>query len=80
MLLFGFPIGYFLSRSQQVALLVTTAVALVILIPQTMWVNSDNPNDINGGYWIIQAITLAVGLGLTLLGRRLRQNRRASTV
>ena len=80
MLLFGFPIGYFLSRSQQVALLVTTAVAVVLLIPQTMWVNSDNPNDINGGYWIIQAITLAVGLGLTLLGRRLRQNRRASTV
>ncbi len=80
MLLFGFPIGYFVSRSQQVALLVTTAVALVILIPQTIWVNSDNPNDINGGYWIIQAITLAVGLGLTLLGHRLRQNRRASTV
>ena len=80
MLLFSIPIGYFVSRSQQVALLVTTAVALVILIPQTIWVNSDNPNDINGGYWIIQAITLAVGLGLTLLGRRLRQNRRASTV
>ncbi len=80
MLLFGFPIGYFVSRSQQVALLVTTAVALVILIPQTIWVNSDNPNDINGGYWIIQAITLAVGLGLTLLGRSLRRKRRASTV
>ena len=80
MLLFGFPIGYFLSRSQQVALLVTTAVALVLLIPQTMWVNSDNPNDINGGYWIIQAITLAVGLGLTLLGRKLGQKRHASTV
>lgn len=79
MLLFGVPIGYFVSRSQQTALLVTTAVAVVILIPQTIWVNSDNPKDINDGYWLIQAITLAVGLGLTLLGRKLGQNRRAST-
>ncbi len=80
MLLFGFPIGYFVSRSQRAALLVTTAVALVLLIPQTFWVNSDNPSDINDGYWLIQVISLAVGLGLTLLGRRVRQNRRPSTV
>ncbi len=80
MLLFGFPIGYFVSRSKRAALLVTTAVALVLLIPQTFWVNSDNPSDINDGYWLIQVISLAVGLGLTLLGRRVRQNRRPSTV
>ncbi len=80
MLLFTFPIGYFVRRSQRTALLATTALALVLLIPQTIWVNADNPDEPNAGYWVIQLISLAVGLGLTLLGRRQARTRRSTSL
>ena len=57
-----------------------TAIAVILLIPQTIWVNADNPDDINASYWIIQIISLAVGLGLTLLGRRQARTRRSASV
>jgi hypothetical protein len=80
MLLLTFPIGYFVRSSQRTALLATTALAVVLLIPQTIWVNADNPDDINASYWMIQLISLAVGLGLTLLGRRLARTRGSASV
>ncbi len=80
MLLFGFPIGFFGRWSRRSALVVTTALFLIILIPQTVLVSADNPDEPNLGYWIIQAITLAVGLALTLLGhQRGRARRTAAT-
>ncbi len=73
-LLLAFPIG--LGRwSRRTALLATTALVLVLLVPQTISVRNDM--GIDWIYWVVQVITLAVGLGLTSWGHAWSSKRRA---
>jgi hypothetical protein len=52
-------------------------LAVAVTLPiQTLWILSDSPDDVNNvSDWVIQALTLAVGLGLNALGARLRERR-----
>lgn len=73
-LLLAGPLGYF-CRSRRKGLVIWLLAVAVTLPIQTLWILSDSPDDVNVGYWVIQALTLAVGLGLNALGARLRERR-----
>ena len=73
-LLLAGPLGYFLQSRKKGLVIWLLAVAVTLPV-QTLWILSDSPDDVNVGYWVIQALTLAVGLGLNALGARLRERR-----
>jgi len=74
-LLLAGPLGYF-CRSRRKGLVIWLLAVAVTLPIQTLWILSDSPDDVNNvSYWVIQALTLAVGLGLNALGARLRERR-----
>jgi len=73
-LLFAAPLGYFCKTRRQ-GLAFYGLLTAVLLPIQTLWILSDSPDDINDGYWLIQVLTLAVGIGLNALGARLRERR-----
>jgi hypothetical protein len=71
-LLFAAPLGYFCKTRRQ-GLAFYGLLTAVLLPIQTLWILSDSPDDVNVGYWVIQVLTLAVGLGLNALCARLRE-------
>jgi len=73
-LLLAGPLGYF-CQSRRKGLVIYLLVSVVLLPIQTIWVNSDSPDDINVGYFVIQALTLAAGFGLNALGAHRRKRR-----
>ncbi|OHV30349.1 MULTISPECIES: hypothetical protein [Pseudofrankia] len=81
MLLLTVPLGIYLAN-RRTAYLATIILFAVVLAAQTIVVHADTPSDINWTYWLLNAATLAVGLGLTTaglaLGRRRRTRRTAN--
>ncbi|EFC79448.1 hypothetical protein [Parafrankia sp. EUN1f] len=80
MLLFTVPFGIFIAN-RRTAYLAAAILFAVVFAVQTVVVAVDTPDDINVLYFVLNAATLAVGLGLTAgglaLGRR-RRTRQAS--
>lgn len=62
-------------RSWRQATVITLVVFAVAMVPQTIAVGSDANEDLGPIYWLIQAVSLAIGLGIArfLLGRRQRR-------
>ncbi|MDQ3631530.1 MAG: hypothetical protein M3417_09760 [Actinomycetota bacterium] len=68
------PLGYF-CRTRTKGLGIYLLVAAVIFPIQTISVHADSPDDINAGYFVLNVMFLAVGVGLNVLGARLRRRR-----
>ncbi len=73
-ILFAGPLGYF-CRTRKLGLGLYLLLWAVILPIQTVSVHSDNPDDISASYFVINLAILAIGVGLNILGARLRQRR-----
>jgi hypothetical protein len=71
-LLIAGPAGYFAGRR---GLAIYIALSAVIFPIQTMWVHSDNADDISASYFLVNALILMVGIGLNRLGAYLRERR-----
>ena len=69
------PLGYLAPRRGLLIYLVIWAVVLPI---QTIVVHSENPDDINAAYPVVNALILAGGVALNRLGAAMR-GRRTST-
>ena len=63
------PLGYFVRSRPLLAYLVVWAVIFPV---QTVVVHSENADDINASYFVVNAVILAGGIGLNTLGARLR--------
>jgi hypothetical protein len=74
MLLVPLPVGLF-SRTGRRALTVTLAVFAAVLIVQSIVVASSSPDRLPAAYWVVQVVSLAVGLTLARLGGVLRARR-----
>jgi hypothetical protein len=72
------PLGYLTTRPRT-GVTVYLAIWAVVLPLQTVVVHSENANDLNWQYVVVQALVLALGLGLNRLGTALRHRRRVST-
>jgi hypothetical protein len=71
------PLGYFMSTSKRGLWGYLILWAIVFPI-QTAVVYSDNPDDINILYFVINGMILALGIILNRLGWRLRRRRSAT--
>ena len=69
------PLGYLAPKR---GLLVYLAIWAVVLPMQTIVVHSENPDDINAAYPVVNALILAVGVALNRLGAVMGR-RRTST-
>ncbi len=79
MLLFAFPLGFFLAV-RRTAYGATVALFALGLAVQTPLVAADNT--IDAWYWVINAATLVVGIGLATWGNAIgarRRNRPSAT-
>jgi hypothetical protein len=72
------PLGYLTTRPRT-GVTVYLAIWAVVLPLQTVVVHSENADDLNWQYVVVQALVLALGLGLNRLGTALRHRRRVST-
>ena len=61
------PLGYFVRRH---ALWIYLGLWAVIFPIQTVVVHAENPADIVPSYFVVNAVILALGIGLNRLGRR----------
>jgi hypothetical protein len=68
------PLGYFVRSRPLLAYLVIWAVIFPI---QTVIVHSENADDIQPLYFVVNALILAGGIGLNRLGARQRRRRMA---
>ena len=68
------PLGY-LVRARTRSLAAYLVVWAVIFPIQTVVVHSENADDIVPLYFVINAIILCAGIGLNMLGARLRERR-----
>jgi len=75
MLVCGIAAGL-LSKSWRQAAAITAAVFVAVLVPQTIIVESRTDEDITVGYWVIQALSLTVGLGIAAALVAVRHRRR----
>jgi hypothetical protein len=66
------PAGYFAGRR---GLAIYIALSAVIFPIQTIGVHSDNADDIDASYFLLNALILTVGIGLNRLGAHLRKRR-----
>jgi hypothetical protein len=66
------PLEYFGGKRGLVIYLGLWAIVFPI---QTIVVHSDNPDDFNVLYFVVNALILALGIGLNRLGSRLRRRR-----
>lgn len=73
-LLIAGPLGYFCA-SRGKGLGIYLLLAAVIFPIQTIVVHSENADDINVSYFVLNALIIAVGVGCNVLGARLRQRR-----
>jgi lipid-A-disaccharide synthase-like uncharacterized protein len=74
MLLVALPAGLFAHTLRQ-ALAITLAVFAALLIVQSIVVASSSTDALPAVYWIVQVVSLAVGLALLRLGVFLRSRR-----
>lgn len=79
MLIFAFPLGLLRWR-RGAAYLVTAAVFVAVLIPQTIDTRNNHSSSYNASYWVVQAITFAVAVGLVTWASTLSSRRRARRV
>jgi hypothetical protein len=71
------PLGYFVqTRTRGRGIAIYLVVWAVIFPIQTAVVHAENPDDIEPLYFIFNALILAGGIGLNMLGARLRERRR----
>jgi hypothetical protein len=68
------PLGYFVRRHGLMAYLALWALIYPV---QTVIVHSENPDDINPAYFVVNAAILAGGMALNRYAARLRERRRA---
>jgi hypothetical protein len=68
------PIGYFVRSAKQARIIYLALWATIFPI-QTYVVFSLSDDGSDGMYWVVNALILCLGLGLNLLGARLRQRR-----
>jgi hypothetical protein len=74
------PLGY-LGRTRRQGLCLYVAIWAVVFPIQTIVVHSENADDIEPMYFIVNALILTGGLGLNTLGAWLRARRaRSQTV
>jgi hypothetical protein len=71
------PLGYF-APNRRLALIAYLVVWAVVLPIQTIVVHSENPDDINAAYPVVNAVILAGGIALNRLGASIRARRRAA--
>ena len=76
--LFAGPLGYFV-RNRKLGLGIYLGIWLVLFPIQTLVVHADDPDAIEPVYFAVNAVILAVGIGLNALGSRLRQRSRAES-
>ena len=74
------PLGY-LAPTRRLGLILYLVVWAVVLPIQTIVVHSENPDDINAAYPVVNALILAGGVALNRLGAAMgeRRRRRMST-
>lgn len=72
------PLGYFCRTRKQGLGLYLLAYAVIFPI-QTVVVNADGPDNINVSYFMVNAVILALGVGVNALGARLRRRRALRT-
>ncbi len=77
-ILFAGPLGYFVRNRKRSLVLYIVLWAIVFPI-QTVAVRSEDPDAIEPSYFVINAVILAVGIGLNALGARVRQRSRAES-
>ena len=75
--LFAGPLGYFGGKRGLALYLGLWAIVFPI---QTIVVNAENPDDIVVSYFVVNALILALGIGLNRLGARLRTRREQKAV
>ena len=72
------PLGY-LAPTRRLGLIVYLLVWAVVLPLQTIVVHSENPDDINAAYPLVNALILAGGVALNRLGAAMGERRRRRT-
>ena len=70
------PLGYFAPNRGLLVYLVMWALVLPV---QTIVVHSENPDDINAAYPVVNALILAGGVALNRLGAVVRRRRTPAT-
>jgi len=77
-ILFAGPLGY-LVRIRKRALTLYLGLWAIVFPIQTLVVHADDPDAIEPAYFVVNAVILAVGIGLNALGARMRQRSRAGS-
>ena len=72
------PLGY-LAPTRRIGLILYLLVWAVVLPIQTIVVHSENPDDINAAYPVVNALILAGGVALNRLGAAMGERRRRRT-
>ena len=72
------PLGY-LAPTRRLGLILYLLVWAVVLPVQTIVVHSENPDDINAAYPLVNALILAGGVALNRLGAAMGERRRRRT-
>jgi hypothetical protein len=71
------PLGYFVQTRTRARGIAIYLVLWTVIFPiQTAVVHAENADDIEPMYFVVNAVILAGGIGLNMLGARLRQRRR----
>ena len=75
--LFAGPLGYFVQTRTRLRGIAIYLVLWALIFPiQTAVVHAENADDIELSYFIVNAVILAVGIGLNTVGARVRERRR----
>lgn len=69
------PVGY-LTKTRKQGLLVYLGLWALVFPIQTVVVHSENADDIQGLYFVVNALILGLGIGLNRLGAMLGERRR----
>ena len=72
------PLGY-LAPTRRLGLILYLLVWAVVLPVQTNVVHSENPDDINAAYPLVNVLILAGGVALNRLGAAMGERRRRRT-
>jgi peptidoglycan/LPS O-acetylase OafA/YrhL len=72
------PLGY-LGGTRRRGLVLYLLLWAIVFPVQSVVVHSENADDINPAYFVVNAVILALGVGLNSLGAMLRRRRAAKT-
>jgi hypothetical protein len=72
------PLGY-LAPTRRLGLILYLLVWAIVLPVQTIVIHSENPEDINAAYPLVNALILAAGVALNRLGAAMGERRRQRT-